>query len=426
MERVSGLRRVGVTEKTYILGRRDPTVKEGTLNIGRYLALDGSLGANVYLDALHPHVILICGKRGYGKSFTMGTIIEEIISLPDEIKGNLSALIIDTMGIFWTMVYRNTKYEDLLSKWRLTPESFEVKVFVPKGKISTYENREVIPFSIKVSELEASDWCSLLNVDGLHPLGILITRAIENLKEDSGSFSLEDVIENIRNDGEAEKEVRKGAENYLRAVNSWGIFEKEGTSIHELIKGGQTSILDVSSVKDLNVKCVILSLIGKKIYDERVIARRSYEQRAIGISTEMRGIPMVWMFIDEAHIFLPRVTRTPATDVLVNEWMKQGRQPGLSLIMATQRPAALHSEVISQSDIIICHRITAQEDIEALSAIRPTFMRESIGEAIRKMGRDKGVALIVDDTSESTHILRIRPRRSWHGGEEPSALEKFG
>ncbi len=132
---------------------------------------------------------------------------------------------------------------------------------------------------------------------------------------------------------------------------------------------------------------------------------------------------MVWMFIDEAHMFLPREGETPATEVLINEWLRQGRHPGLSLVFATQRPAALHSDVISQSDIIICHRITAQDDISALEAIRPTYMREGIGDALKKMGTEKGVAFIIDDTSETAHVVRIRPRKSWHGGDEPSALD---
>ncbi|MDL5503713.1 MAG: DUF853 family protein, partial [Candidatus Methanoperedens sp.] len=114
----------------------------------------------------------------------------------------------------------------------------------------------------------------------------------------------------------------------------------------------------------------------------------------MGEKPNEEGIPMVWMFIDEAHLFLPRDARTPATDILVTEWLRQGRQPGLSIIFATQRPAALHPDVMSQSDIIICHRLTAQDDITALEAVRPTYMREGIGDSLKKMGTEKGVAFI--------------------------------
>ena len=63
-------------DKRYLIGRRDGG-EGGLLLLGRYLALDGSTGAPVYLDVLKPHAILICGKRGYGKSYTMGALVEE-------------------------------------------------------------------------------------------------------------------------------------------------------------------------------------------------------------------------------------------------------------------------------------------------------------------------------------------------------------
>jgi hypothetical protein len=52
-------------------------------------------------------------------------------------------------------------------------------------------------------------------------------------------------------------------------------------------------------------------------------------------------------------------------------------------------------------------------------------MQESIQAYLKKMGSERGAALIVDDHSESVHLVRIRPRISWHGGGEPSALESF-
>ena len=143
----------------------------------------------------------------------------------------------------------------------------------------------------------------------------------------------------------------------------------------------------------------------------------------MGKKERMEEIPITWFAIDEAHVFLPH-EECIAKDVLIKQWMRQGRQPGVALILATQRPSSLDSEVMSHSDIIICHRLTAQEDIEALNRVRPTYMQGDIGEAVKKIGTEKGVALIIDDTSEAVHVIKIRPRMSWHGGEEPSALIK--
>lgn len=66
-----------ITGKLRVLGSEENPGK-GVLSIENYMALGYSRGAAVYFDALKPHAILICGKRGYGKSYTMGCLLEEL------------------------------------------------------------------------------------------------------------------------------------------------------------------------------------------------------------------------------------------------------------------------------------------------------------------------------------------------------------
>ena len=50
------------------------------------------------------------GKRGSGKSYTMGVIAEGLASLEEETANSITSLIIDTMGIYWTMKERINFY----------------------------------------------------------------------------------------------------------------------------------------------------------------------------------------------------------------------------------------------------------------------------------------------------------------------------
>ena len=416
------LKRSGITLKQYVLGRRDTEAHTGILKIGRYLALDKSLGADVCIDALRPHAILICGKRGYGKSYTMGTIIEELSLLSPEVKMNIASLVIDTMGVFWTMRHGNEKEAGLLARWGLSSQGFDVDVLVPAGSIKQYEEQHISvkKFSISASGLSGYDWCSLFSVAPVSPLGVLLIKTIDELKEKKPDYSISDILSAATE--EAETTILNAAQNYFRAARSWGIFDETDFNIAGILKGGKVVILDLSSLENHNIRAITVKILGEKIYEERIKARRAYERKEMGDISDEKGMPMVWMFIDEAHTFLPREGETPATSVLVNEWLRQGRQPGLSVVFATQRPSALHSDVMSQSDMIICHRLTAQDDIAALEAIHPTYMREGISDHLKKMGIEKGVALIIDDITEASHLVKMRPRKSWHGGEEPSAL----
>jgi DNA helicase HerA-like ATPase len=136
----------------------------------------------------------------------------------------------------------------------------------------------------------------------------------------------------------------------------------------------------------------------------------------------VRQEPLVWIFIDEAHEFLPNFGKTPATDSLV-QLLREGRQPGISMVLATQQPGKIHSDVMTQSDIIISHKITAKEDVEKLNEIMQSYVLEDIKKQIRELPPLKGSAIILDDNSERIYPMRVRPKFTWHGGESPASIK---
>jgi hypothetical protein len=409
------LKRSGVTGKQYILGRRNKGSQQGVLRVGKYLAVDRSTGSDVYIDCLGPHAILICGKRGYGKSYTIGTLVEELSLQKPPVSDNIASIIIDSMGIFWTLAYTNTKKDITLGNWDLQPDILDIQIFVPKGKVEEYAGMSINAKSLSISTsfLSGNDWCNMFDISPLQPLGILITRIVQEIKENLSEYSLDDILNSIKKDPHADENTKHAAFNYIGTAKGWGIFEKSGLGIHEIVQAGKTAVIDVSTLVDTSVMSVVVGILGRQIYLERISARRQYEINRI-TSSEKATMPMVWMLVDEAHLFLPNDGHTQRSNVLVNEWLRQGRQPGLSLVLAT--------DVLSQSDIIICHRLTSRDDISALEMVRPTYMQKGIADSIHKMGEGKGVAFIIDDTTEASHIVQMRPRFTWHGGDEPSSL----
>ena len=79
---------------------------------------------------------------------------------------------------------------------------------------------------------------------------------------------------------------------------------------------------------------------------------------------------------------------------------------------------------MTQSDIIISHRITAKRDIEALNSMMQSYLYSDILKYINKLPNMKGAAIVLDDNSERIYPIQVRPRYSWHGGSSPSALKK--
>lgn len=413
-------RQAALSEKQYILGRREK-IDGGVLNIGRYYALDGSLGAPVYVDALRPHMVFICGKRGYGKSYSIGVFLEEIASLEDAVKQNLSLIVVDTLGIFWSTQYPSTQDSEKIHRWGKKPQGFSVRVFSPasvdEGNVT--QEQRIERFSLSVAELSPLHWCQLFDIKATDPVGIALTRVILAVRSSRQQYSIADILGFVNQDHRMDDAVKSAVENFFVMADAWGVFDAEGLSIPDIVRPGTVSILDLSVLPSPVLKDIIVALLGQKIFEARVSSRKVFEQKKMGLTNAKETIPLVWLAIDEAQVFIPSGKTTLSKEVLIDEWMRQGRQPGLSLLLATQRPCAVEPEVLSHCDLILCHRLTAQEDIDALGRIRPTYMHGQISESIKKIGSEKGVALLVDDTSEAVHVIQLRPRVSWHGGAEP-------
>ncbi len=420
-----------------IIGRDEADKKKfgdkGTILIGKTYVKMGqftSLSNNLYLDVARSHVLLLSGKRGSGKSYSLGVIAEGIANLEKDVSKNISVLIFDTMGIFWSMKYPNLADEDLLREYGLNPTGLDIDVYAPKGKFQSMKEKGIpvdYNFTIKVNELSAEDWLSVFNLEILHPAGILIERVIENL-ENKEDYDIDDILKEIRKDERAEKNIKDAAENRFLAAKSWGLFEKEGTKIKNMLKGGKVSVLDISSYDDWNIRSLVVSLLCKKLFRERMLFRKFEElkdieagQHYFDFEEKKIEMPLVWLLIDEAQEFIPRDRKTPATDTLL-QLLREGRQPGISLILATQQPGQIHTDVMTQSDIVLSHRVTAKFDIDALKTIMQTYLNFDILGYLNDLPRLKGSAIILDDNSERIYPMRVRPKLSWHGGSAPSSV----
>jgi hypothetical protein len=418
------------------IGRDREDLKEfglrGTAFIGKHIVGEGEeshLTNAVQMDVARPHIVLVCGKRGSGKSHTGGVIAEEISLLPPKIRGNLSVLIFDTMGIFWSMKQPNTRDQALLKKWGLKPRGLPVRLFVPRGFAEAYREAGIevdFPLSLSVGELTATDWILTFGFSPIDEYGILTEKVIKSVRERRGSlYSLSDIIFAIQSE-KAETRVKEALVNRFLAAEEWGVFEKHGTPVKDMFRPGEISVIDVSHYMSLShgwsVKGMLVGLLSRKIFQERLMSRKSEEFEVMS-GERKKTIPMAWIIIDEAHMFLPSSGETAASGPL-HTLIKQGREPGISLLMITQRPNRLHEDALAQADLVISHRLTAEADLKALRGIMQTYMMEDIQEYINALPRTKGAAIVLDDNSERLYAIQVRPRLSWHAGGSPSAIRK--
>jgi uncharacterized protein len=371
-------------------------------------------------------------------SYTMGSIAEGLSDLPKEIKQNLSIILLDTMGIYWTMKYPNYQDADLVKKWGFDPKGLDVKIYTPSGFFYKYKEQGIptdFPFSIRPLDVDSNDWCNSFKINPNSAEGVLITQVVQELSKKGESYSIEDLIEIVRKDSESERVVRSVVINEFKKAQGWEIFSKEGTPLKDIVASGQVTVLDVSPYATMasgwEIKALVVGLISRTLFNQRMLARKTEEFKSVDaamhyfskeVEDKMQD-PLVWIAIDEAHEMLPREGKTAASDALITI-LREGRQPGISLILATQQPAKIHTDVMTQSDTVIAHRLTAKMDTEALGMLMQSYMRSGLDEEINMLPRLKGAAVLFDDANERLFPVQMRPRFTWHGGGSPIAIKE--
>ena len=348
----------------YDPGDDDPSETGPTGHLGAYRARDGSPGAQVRIHLDGPHVGLVVGKRGYGKSYTLGVLAEELAC-----SEGVAPVVVDPMGIFASLADLGTEV--------VTHPRVAADALAPRA------------------------WCDLLGLAPDSPAGALVWQAA------AARSTLAGMREFVADaDTKAERATRRSADNHLALAESWDAFAPEGLTAADLLDSPTAAgtsagtVLDLSGLDHEPANAVVRGVAGA-LYDHCVRERPDW---------------LPWLLVDEAHAFFGGIA-----DPALRTAVTRGRRPGLSVVTATQRPSALPSVAISQADLLLAHRLTSRTDLDALAAARPTFLDSSF-EA--RLPADPGEVLLVDDATERAHAVQVRERRTSHGGESPSASDR--
>jgi len=425
-----------------ILGRSESNAERlGTLGccfLGKSVSYPGGeyeeMG-KTYLDIVSPHCMLVVGKRGTGKSYTLGVLAEGFCELEEKHRERVALIIVDTMSVFHSLKKENTNQKEIqrMKDFGIEPDSFEdrVRVLVPEIAVDEAEKKGYEIFhdqllKLTLSDVTISEWMELFDLKLTEPTGVLLQKTITELK--GGDYSFEDLcvaIEKISKDERTEEALT----SYFQMIEELKLFSKDGMG-SQIAEGGKITVLDISylgRIGDFELRNLIVSIFARKQMAERTLYTTIEMQGQAGLvdSDTSEDItedhPLIYMLIDEAHLFLPNGHETLATGPLL-DWIKLGRHPGLSLILATQEPSAVHNSAIRQSDLIIAHNLTARDDVAALGMAKQSYMKNGLDEMVGQMEFRRGLALIFDDKTRKTQLCMVRPRYTLHTGVDASAL----
>ena len=442
-----------------IIGSPDGT-SDAWVYLGR-LAEAGPLTAIRY-DTAHAHVVAVFGKRGSGKSYTLGSFLEGLCTRDQHTSIGHNArrwgiLLFDTLGIFqWVNIPVNDADAHELMRqqyavrrgWDISTETLDAHVWIPQGTRLDSTPSSHREFAVRTSDFSAADWGYLLGVDIYQDrMGQLLNDAhvkvtLEGWQEElrrhpaQESHSLDDLLACVKLDTELQvnyqAETRRAVMQQLTAFRRNPLFQQQGTPLTELLEPGKLSVVVMNRMSD-ELRLVVITALIRRIISARIEASETEKHLKIrpDLSDEDRqriqarlvaSIPPSWVVIDEAQNALPSERRTTATDMLI-KFVREGRNYGLSFAVATQQPTAIDQRILSQVDTLMTHRLTVQTDIDYVRRNLKSNMPEEVVYANTKLSFDEllrsldiGQALISNTEAERTFILDVRPRVSVHGG----------
>lgn len=177
----------------------------------------------------------------------------------------------------------------------------------------------------------------------------------------------------------------------------WGIrSSRDGTApaFGVAVFGGRHGDLplnaeDGAMIADLVVDERLSAILSLRHLESQEAMRRvvtDFAKRLYHRKGETGKDTPVLIAIDEAHLFVPqRVGAAEAPMVgAMQRLVRQGRSSGIGVCLIDQRPASVNKDVLTQIELLICHRTTSPQDRNALEAWIEENDSEDLGATFMK------------------------------------------
>ncbi|MGW5651096.1 methylation-associated defense system ATP-binding protein MAD8 [Streptomyces humi] len=396
----------------------DPDV---VLGVSRPSAQFGLLGASagrtVALDLNETHAISLFGVQGGGKSYTLGSILEMAgLSVPgvNQLASPLASIVFhysetsEYAPEFLSMIDANDdegQREALHRRYGAQPAGLDdVVLLVPQEYVeerqAEYPDVQVHPLAFAAAELKIAHWKFLMGAVGnqsgyIRQIGRII-------KANRADLTLDAVRRGVE-DSTLDEHLKRKARERLDIA---GDFINDSVRIKDLARPGRLIVVDLRSDDIEKSDALSLFVVLMHLFSEATDEGRPFNKLVV---------------FDEAHKYADSGDLVTGLVSSVREM----RHKGMSVLVASQDPPSVPSELIELSTHMVLHRFTSPAwlkhlqkvnaalsglNAEKLAALRP-------GEAYVWAGKATDEAFV-----RGTVKVDCRPRVTRHGGATRTAL----
>ncbi len=152
--------------------------------------------------------------------------------------------------------------------------------------------------------------------------------------------------------------------------------------------------------------------VSDMLAEERELFVLEYLTRIWSLAGKLRKPYMIG--IEECHEFIPQGVRTDLKEVIARIALR-GRKRGLGAVIVSQRSAKVEKDVLTQAGMLFLHRVVHEVDMRVYSELLP-WPKAEVKEQVTGLAVGECIYL----SGQSIRRVRIRPRKTFHGGFTPS------
>lgn len=379
-----------------------------------------SNGRVIGLDLNECNTISLFGVQGAGKSYTIGSITEMVLrqfSKVNKLPAPMASVIFhysDSMDYapeFTSMVYPNDEAGQLAklkAEYGAEPGNIkDVVLLAPESQVETrkaeYPDIEVHGIGFDSSELAVRDWMFLLGAMGNDSTYIKELKQI--MKACRHNMSLQNIRNGVVESDHMSSSQRSLAEQKLDFAEE---YITDGNKLQQYLKPGRLIIVDlrdefIEKDEALGLFVVMLNIFSSVMQ----VDGRAFNK---------------FIVFDEAHKYMNNKELVGSITTAIREM----RHKGVSIMIASQDPMSLPTEIIELSSIVVMHRFSSpawvkhvQKAITPLQTLTATEMA----------GLGSGEAFLWANKASDKMItqrpikISIRPRVTKHGGATIQAVK---
>ena len=397
-----------------IIGKNGTSPQYGVL--GKMI----SNGRVIGLDLNECNTVSLFGVQGAGKSYTIGSITEMVLrqfSKVNKLPAPMASVIFhysDSMDYapeFTSMVYPNDESGQLAklkAEYGAKPGNIkDVILLAPESQVETrkseYPDLEVHSIGFDSSELSVKDWMFLLGAMGNDSTYIKELKQI--MKACRNDMSLVNIRNGVANSNHMSSSQRSLAEQKLDFAEE---YITDGNKLQQYLKPGRLIIVDLRDEFIEKDEALGLFVVMLNIF--------SSVMRVDGQAFNK------FIVFDEAHKYMNNKELVSSITTAIREM----RHKGVSIMIASQDPMSLPTEIIELSSIVVMHRFSSpawvkhvQKAITPLQTLTATEMAAlGSGEAYLWANKASDKAI-----TQRPIKISIRPRVTKHGGDTIQAVK---